>query len=101
MRIIKKRIRNVEKYLKPFDVREKVKIGVMVDDEVRTRAIMKRFSEKLQEGENVLPDAELSKVALENSEGKVIIRRDLPKEVAERYWEWSWEDFGEIGRAHV
>lgn len=98
MRIIKKRIRNVEKYLKPFDVREKVKIGVMVDDEVRTRAIMKRFSEKLQEGENVLPDAELSKVALENSEGKVIIRRDLPKEVAERYWEWSWEDFG--GNTH-
>lgn len=92
--IKRKRIRNPEKYLHSFENGKQVRIAVKVDDIVKNIAKDIGFGDEFTLGESILPDASLSKAAFENSEGKCIVRKDLPMEKAERYWEWSWEDWG-------
>lgn len=52
------------------------------------------FTNNIKVGEVIIPDYKISKSTYENSEGKCIIRKDLPKENAERYLEWRLEDWG-------
>lgn len=90
----KTRIINIERYLIGFKQEEKIRIGTKVNKE--NIGLIKRigFNPQLQVGETVIPNGELSKKALENVEGKYIIRKDLPKETAERYSEWPVTDWG-------
>jgi len=94
MIIKKKRIRNPARYLTEFKPNEKIRIGVKITNESKENLIKMGFDKGIVEGEIIVPLANCSKVAYENAEGKCIVRRDLPKETAERYWEWSWEDWG-------
>ena len=97
--INRKRIQNPKRYLYEFGENEEIRVAVKVDD--TTKEIMKDvgFCNELISGECVLPSVTLSKAAFENSEGKCVVRRDLPMERAERYWEWSWNDWG--GNSHT
>jgi len=94
MEIKRKRIRKPQRYLLAFKENEKIRVAIRIDAEIKKLAIECGFSDPLKVGETILPDANLSKSAFENVEGKCIIRKDLPMERAERYWEWSWEDWG-------
>lgn len=94
MKIKKIRIRNVKKYLIEFKENEGLRVGIRIKNENKEKVIKMGFDPALTVGEVIVPNSDISKSSYENSEGKCIIRKDLPKENAERYWEWSWEDFG-------
>lgn len=98
MKINKKRIRNVKNYLSEFKTDDNIRVAVKVDSVNKDILNNLGFSSELAVGECILPDARLSKAAMENSEGRCIIRKDIPKEKYDRYWEWSWEDWG--GNTH-
>ena len=94
MKITKKRIRNPKKYLMEFKENEKLRIGIKITEENKGKVKEMGFDSRIIEGEIIVPSSDISKSTYENVEGKCIIRKDLPKETAERYWEWSWEDWG-------
>ena len=91
MKITKKRIRNPKKYLMEFKENEKLRIGIKIPEENKGKVKEMGFDSRIVEGEIIVPSSDISKSTYENVEGKCIIRKDLPKETAERYWEWSWE----------
>lgn len=94
MKIKKRRIRNPKRYLLEFKENEELRIGIKIENDNEEMVVKMGFDPDFIVGEVVIPNSDISKSAYENSEGKCIIRKDLPKETAERYWEWSWEDFG-------
>ncbi len=93
MKIQKKIIKNVQRYLVEFEENEKIRVGVKLKEHVE-KAKEIGFSKDFEKGECIVPNSSVSKKAMENAEGKKIIRRDLPKEFAERYHQWSWKDYG-------
>lgn len=92
--IKKKNIRNVKKYLCQFEDGQEIRIAMKKSQVIDSYIEKIGFSIPLTVGETLLPDAKLNRYCMINSEGKVIIQRHLPQEKAERYWEWSWKDFG-------
>lgn len=94
MKINKKRIRNPKRYLAEFKENEELRVGIKITEENKRKVIEMGFDSKIVIGEIIVPNSSISKSTYENAEGKCIIRKDLPKEIAERYWEWSWEDWG-------
>lgn len=94
MKINRKRIRNPKRYLAEFKENEKLRVGVKITKENKEKVEKMGFDSRIVVGEIVTPSSNISKSTYENAEGKCIIRKDLPKETAERYWEWSWEDWG-------
>lgn len=93
-----KKVRNIKHYLTEFSEGQNIRIAVPANEISLQKIKDLGFSEDLITGERLLPSADLSKSCFENSEGKCVVRRDLPKEIAERYWEWTWEDWG--GNSH-
>ena len=89
----KSRIRNPFKHLSTYISGDKIYIGkqLLEDDSDLMKAL--GFFYPYIIGECVLPASDLSKPLFDNSEGKLIIRKELPKETRYRYFEWSWEDF--------
>ena len=94
MKINRKRIRNPKRYLAEFKENEELRVGIEVTEENKRKVIEMGFDPQIVVGEIIVPSSSISKSTYENAEGKCIIRKDLPKETAERYWEWSWEDWG-------
>ncbi|MBQ3408514.1 MAG: hypothetical protein IJH12_04845 [Clostridia bacterium] len=94
MKINKKKIRNPKRYLSEFKENERLRIGIKITEENKEKVEKLGFDSKMIVGEIIVPNSNISKSTYENAEGKCIIRKDLPKEIAERYWEWSWEDRG-------
>lgn len=90
----KTRINNPWRYVTMFPMGAKIRVGIPAES-VDSNLLQKiGFSFPLILGEKMLPDARFNKITFENSEGKRVVRKDLPKEIRERYWEWSWDDWG-------
>lgn len=94
MKINKRRIRNSKRYLSEFKENEKLRVGIKITEENERKVAEMGFDPSMIVGEVIVPSSNISKSTYENVEGKYIVRKDLPKEIAERYWEWSWEDWG-------
>jgi len=93
MQLQKKRIRNVEQYVKHIPQGNKIIIGI--SNPQRFPTILERigFSKEYQSGETVLPPGDFGTVSIYNSEGKEFPRKDLPLETAYRQAEWQWTEW--------
>lgn len=87
------RVNNPWRYVSMFPMGSVIRVGVPAENYESSFLHDLGFTIPLVLGEKVLPDARVSKSAFENSEGKRVVRKDLPMEVMERYWEWSWKDW--------
>lgn len=94
MRIKRTRIRNPRKYLTEFKPNERLRVGIKITEENREKVENMGFDPRIIVGERIVPNADASKSSYENSEGKCIIRKDLPMEIIGRYMEWTLEDWG-------
>ena len=90
----KKLVINPQKYLVGFNAGNSVRIGIRITEETKPLALDIGFSSDFRVGENILPDIHISRATYENSEGKCVVRRDLPKEEYERSWTRHWTDWG-------
>ena len=97
MKIIKKRIINVENYITAIRFGERFHVVSLDLDTKINRIRQIGFSENLELGEKILP-AILGPVSRYNSEGKFNIRRDLEKETFYMCRHWEWTDWG--GNTH-
>lgn len=96
MIIEKKRVRSL-KYLKYLKDGQTVRFGVSALERFSKKLRSIGFTENLQVGESVLPNTKMGAVSRRNSEGKIIIHRDQPKETAYRTVEWSWKQWAGRG----
>ena len=91
MKIIQKRIRNIERHL-PVTFKERIiNIGLLDAEQFSRKLEDAGFTNQLNVGEQVLPTVVGSATRF-NAEGKQIIRRDLPKETMYRQIEWHWKE---------
>lgn len=88
MLINKKRIRTLERYLPDFNGKEIILTCSSPPKKLESIG----FTSALKNGEQVLPKV-VGPVSRFNSNGKFIIRRDLPKEKAYRQTSWTWKQF--------
>lgn len=97
MKIIKKRVRNIENYL--VNIREGEEFYIAFTDlqNNETRVNRVGFSSQREVGERILPNV-IGPISRFNANGKFIIRRDLPKEEFYIEREWEWRDWG--GNSH-
>jgi hypothetical protein len=89
--INRKRIRNLELYLKGFSAGGTVNCAVRVTDELQGRLLRIGFTPEIADGETVLPSA-LGPISRFNAEGRFYPQRDQPKETAYRTIQWSWTE---------
>jgi hypothetical protein len=89
--ISKKRIRNLDLYVRGFAVGEAINCAVRFSDELRSRLVSIGFTPELTDGEVVLPGI-VAPVSRFNAEGRFYPQRDQPKETAYRTIEWSWTE---------
>jgi len=80
MIITKKRVQNIDKYLKDFNNGEKLYVILNEVDVHKKKLILMGFSSSLPIGEKVLPSI-FGKVSRYNANGKYEMLRDLPKEI--------------------
>ena len=93
MIITKKRIRNINPYIRHISDGTKIIVGV--SDLQRFSPILARigFSEPYQNGQSILPPSTFGPISLYNAEGKNIVHRDQPMETAYREAEWHWQEW--------
>jgi hypothetical protein len=92
MKIIKKRVINVETYLSTIRNDEEFHIAFNGFNERRERIQQIGFSNNPQVGEQILP-AIIGSVTRFNANGSFILRRELPKETYYIARLWKWKDF--------
>lgn len=97
MKIIKKRVRNIENYLANIREGEEFYIAFTDLQNNETRVNRVGFSSQREVGERILPNV-IGPISRFNANGKFIIRRDLPKE--EFYIEREWERRDWRGNSH-
>lgn len=93
MHINRKRIINVEPYLKAFAENELVVVGLSDLARHEARISQMGIPQPYQNGQTILPASIFGPVSLFNAEGKQIARKDLPMETAYREVEWHWEQW--------
>lgn len=92
MIITKRRIRIIGANLKGIQSGQDVFVAIPYRDDIRQRLISCGFSENLETGETILPEA-IGPITKYNSKGKYDIHKDQPMETAYRQQEWSWKEF--------
>lgn len=92
MKILKKRIRSVEKYLFEIKKNDFLTIGLIGLDEIKNKLINVGFTSQLNVGETVLPKI-CGRISRFNADGGYKLRRDLPKETYYISREWHWKDY--------
>lgn len=92
MKILRKRIRNIENYLYEIKKDDFFSIGVVGLDGLNDKLINIGFTPELNIGETVLPKI-CGRISKFNADGGNILRRDLPKETYFISREWSWKDY--------
>lgn len=97
MKIIKKRVRNIENYLANIREGEEFYIAFTDLQNNETRVNRVGFSSQREVGERILPNV-IGPISRFNANGKFIIRRDLPKEEFYIEREWERRDWG--GNSH-
>lgn len=100
MKIIKRRVQNVENYLSTIRDGEEFHIAFTDFDNKLTRIRELGFTNEVEIGEVILPIV-IGPITRFNADGKFNIRRDLPKEefFVERYWlrrDWQGNETPEI-----
>lgn len=93
MIIHRRRIRRVEKYLGFITPGNHIALGLSEINRFVDKLHKCGFSQALDIGETVLPDASLGPVSQFNAEGKYIKHKDQPLEIAYRMVEWHWTEF--------
>jgi hypothetical protein len=93
MIIRKRRIRKVEKYLGFITPGSRIALGLSEINRLVDKLHLCGFSQALEIGETVLPNASLGPVSQFNAEGKYIKHKDQPMETAYRMVEWHWKEF--------
>lgn len=97
MLIQQKKIMNLEKHLGPITKGNKLIIAAPINSETQYLLTKIGFTDPPELGDTVLPSPKFGNISLFNSEGKDIVRRDLPKETAYRQVEWHWEEWRGYG----
>lgn len=92
MKIEKRRIRSLDKYLSSVKD-DNFYIGVPVDSEKEQILVRVGFSSDLIVGETVCPSNSFGPISKFNSNGKNIKFKDRPMETAYRQSEWHWKTF--------
>lgn len=92
MIITKRRIRSLGTNLKAIQNGQEIVAAIPYRDEIRQNLILCGFSENLETGETILPEA-IGPITKYNSKGKYHIHKDQPMETAYRQQEWSWKEF--------
>lgn len=92
MKIRKKRIRVVEKYLYEIKRSDEFSIGITGLEGIKDQLINIGFTKDLNVGETILPKI-CGPVSRFNADGGYIKRRDLPKEIYYISREWHWKDY--------
>lgn len=92
MKIIKKRIRNVENYIYEIKKNDSFSIGLIGLDGIKNKLINVGFTPDLKIGETVLPKIN-GPISRFNADGGYIKRPDLPKEIYYISREWHWKDY--------
>lgn len=98
--INRKRIRNLQLYIRGFADGEPVNCAVRVTDDLRVRLEKAGFTSELAAGETVLPTV-LGPTSRFNAEGRLYPQRDQPKETAYRTVEWTRVEFHGKDRVEV
>jgi hypothetical protein len=91
--IKKKRIVNLESTL--GFVKEGTTVAIGIKDPERYSGILEKvgFAMPLNVGDSLLPPASIGPTSKFNAEGKYIIHKDQPKEIAYRVVEWHWQEY--------
>lgn len=92
MKIIKKRIRNIEKYLYEIKQDDEFTIGLIGIKSIKEKLVKIGFTEALKIGETVLPKI-IGPISQFNADGGYIKRRDLPLQEYFISREWTWKDY--------
>lgn len=92
MKIIKRRVINVEPYLTNVREGEEFHIAFTNFNENLERILQIGFTNELQVGEQVLPSV-VGPVTRFNANGSYILRRDLPRETYYMVRLWKWNDY--------
>jgi hypothetical protein len=98
MKIAQKRIRNLEKYLSPIALGNKVVFGVNAVSQFASVLQKAGFTEALEVGESVLPAPIFGARSRFNSHGSKLVHRDQPKEEVCRLIEWTWKQWAGGGQ---
>ena len=88
--IRRKRIRKIEPYLRLIPEGKNVYVGTVNPTPARLKTL--GFSDKLKNGETVLPRP-VGKTSMYNANGSWLIHRDQPMETAYRTVEWHWTEW--------
>lgn len=92
MIITKRRIRRLGSNLPAIQNGHEIVAAIPYRDEIRQRFILCGFSENLDAGETILPEA-IGPITKYNSRGKYNIQKDQPMETVYRQQEWTWKEF--------
>lgn len=104
MIIRKRKIRKVENYLNGFAEGCEITVALTDIESHRARLTKCGFDAQFQVGDRVCPAAVFGPMSKFNSEGKDIVRKDLPMETAHRLQDWSvtdWHGQEHSGTAYV
>lgn len=92
MYICKKRIRNIDRYVRNLRIGQEIILSVSAN-QVESGILQKiGFSARLEPGETVLPDV-IGSITDFNSSGKYIVHKDQDMETVYRQSEWKWNEF--------
>lgn len=95
MRITKSKIRSLSSYLLSIRDGKEFFVGIPIDNsdhEMVKSLIQIGFDKDLSEGDVVLPTP-IGRVTNYNANGKVVVRKDLPKETKSYPVWWTWKDW--------
>jgi hypothetical protein len=93
MIITGKRKRKLDKKFYRLDDGTSIILGVPVNDGTIKTIRQIGFTEKIDEGETILPPAKFGPICRYNCDGKEIVHKDQPMETVYRQIEWTWEQW--------
>jgi hypothetical protein len=84
-------LRTIDRYLAGFAPNAVLRAVFNAANAPADRLVEMGFEQPFMAGQSVVPSASLGPSAKVNSEGRTLVRRDLPMETAHRqiYWEWT------------
>ncbi|WP_405199110.1 hypothetical protein [Christiangramia sp. LLG6405-1] len=97
MHIKKRRVRNINPYLKLIPENDNFYLGLLNFEEHQNKLLEIGFTPDLRVDEQILPKS-IGPISDYNSEGKYNILKDQEKEEYVQTREWTWEDWG--GNTH-
>jgi len=97
-------LRNIDRLLARYPRNAELRAAFEIDEGHRDTLVRLGFEPPFDQGQTVLPPANIGPSAKFNSQGREVIRRDLPQEEAFRqvYWEWTeWHGRDKVLKSDV